>query len=82
MSAGLPVVTCDSSTKANITRVIISNLNNGLKGLVFDYSKNTTKATMFKFLSKVAGICGYVVQYGCITHCTFEYLGDFVVVSG
>lgn len=35
---------------------------------------------MFKFLSKVVGICGYVVQYGCITHCTFEYLGDFVVV--
>ncbi|KXJ80152.1 mitochondrial inner membrane protease subunit 1 [Aedes albopictus] len=37
---------------------------------------------MFKFLSKVAGICGYVVQYGCITHCTFEYLGDFVVCVG
>lgn len=37
---------------------------------------------MFKFLSKVVGICGYVVQYGCITHCTFEYLGDFVVCVG
>ncbi|XP_055638997.1 mitochondrial inner membrane protease subunit 1 [Toxorhynchites rutilus septentrionalis] len=37
---------------------------------------------MFKVLSKLAGICGYVVQYGCITHCTFEYLGDFVVCVG
>ncbi|XP_058461033.1 mitochondrial inner membrane protease subunit 1 [Malaya genurostris] len=37
---------------------------------------------MFKTLSKVAGICGYVIQYGCITHCTFEYLGDFVVCVG
>ena len=36
---------------------------------------------MYKFLSKALGICGYIVQYGCITHCTFEYLGDFVVVS-
>ncbi|XP_055586141.1 mitochondrial inner membrane protease subunit 1 [Uranotaenia lowii] len=37
---------------------------------------------MFKVLSKVVGICGYVVQYGCLTHCTFEYLGDFVVCVG
>uniref|UniRef100_A0A1Q3F9C4 Mitochondrial inner membrane protease subunit n=1 Tax=Culex tarsalis TaxID=7177 RepID=A0A1Q3F9C4_CULTA len=37
---------------------------------------------MFKFLSKAAGVFGYVVQYGCITHCTFEYLGDFVVCVG
>lgn len=35
---------------------------------------------MFKFLSKSAGLIGYVIQYGCLTHCTFEYLGDFVVV--
>ncbi|EDS28676.1 mitochondrial inner membrane protease subunit [Culex quinquefasciatus] len=37
---------------------------------------------MFKFLSKAAGVFGYVVQYGCLTHCTFEYLGDFVVCVG
>lgn len=37
---------------------------------------------MYKFLSKALGICGYIVQYGCITHCTFEYLGDFVVCVG
>ncbi|XP_049277706.1 mitochondrial inner membrane protease subunit 1 [Anopheles funestus] len=37
---------------------------------------------MFKFLSKALGVCGYIVQYGCITHCTFEYIGDFVVCVG
>lgn len=35
---------------------------------------------MLKFLSKSAGIAGYVIQYGCITHCTFEYIGDLVLV--
>ncbi|XP_049532353.1 mitochondrial inner membrane protease subunit 1 [Anopheles darlingi] len=33
-------------------------------------------------LSKALGVCGYVIQYGCITHCTFEYIGDFVVCVG
>lgn len=37
---------------------------------------------MFKFLSRAIGFTGYVIQYGCITHCTFEYLGDFVMCSG
>uniref|UniRef100_A0A182JUT0 Mitochondrial inner membrane protease subunit n=1 Tax=Anopheles christyi TaxID=43041 RepID=A0A182JUT0_9DIPT len=37
---------------------------------------------MYKFLSKALGVCGYFVQYGCITHCTFEYIGDFVVCVG
>ncbi|XP_055543963.1 mitochondrial inner membrane protease subunit 1 [Wyeomyia smithii] len=37
---------------------------------------------MLKTLSKIVGFCGYVIQYGCITHCTFEYLGDFVVCVG
>uniref|UniRef100_A0A182NRX7 Mitochondrial inner membrane protease subunit n=1 Tax=Anopheles dirus TaxID=7168 RepID=A0A182NRX7_9DIPT len=37
---------------------------------------------MFKFLSKAVGVCGYIIQYGCITHCTFEYIGDFVVCVG
>ncbi|XP_035775463.1 mitochondrial inner membrane protease subunit 1-like [Anopheles albimanus] len=35
-----------------------------------------------KILSKALGVCGYVIQYGCITHCTFEYIGDFVVCVG
>ncbi|XP_050100625.1 mitochondrial inner membrane protease subunit 1 [Anopheles aquasalis] len=37
---------------------------------------------VLKFLSKALGVCGYVIQYGCITHCTFEYIGDFVVCVG
>lgn len=24
---------------------------------------------------------GQFIKYGCVIHCTFEYLGDFVVVS-
>lgn len=37
---------------------------------------------MFRFVSKALGVCGYIIQYGCITHCTFEYIGDFVVCVG
>ncbi|XP_053698329.1 mitochondrial inner membrane protease subunit 1 [Sabethes cyaneus] len=37
---------------------------------------------MFKTLAKIAGICSYVIQYGCVTHCAFEYIGDFVVCIG
>lgn len=40
-----------------------------------------TRIRMFKQLSKLAGFAGYVVQYGCWTHVTFEYGGDFVFVS-
>lgn len=36
---------------------------------------------MLKNLSKLLGFAGYVVQYGCWTHVTFEYAGDFVFVS-
>lgn len=36
---------------------------------------------MRPILSKLLGAVGYVIQYGCIVHCTFEYVGDFVVVS-
>lgn len=36
---------------------------------------------MFKLLSKTAGFAGYCLQYGCIAHCTFTYVGDFVIVS-
>lgn len=32
-------------------------------------------------LSKALGIGITVTQCGCIAHCTFEYLADFVVVS-
>lgn len=36
---------------------------------------------MRPLFSKILGTVGYVIQYGCIAHCTFEYVGDFVVVS-
>ncbi|KAM9461154.1 mitochondrial inner membrane protease subunit 1 isoform 1-T2 [Clarias gariepinus] len=35
-----------------------------------------------RLFSKVLGFFGYAVQYGCIAHCTFEYIGEFVVCSG
>lgn len=31
-------------------------------------------------LGKTLGFVGYAVQYGCIAHCTFEYIGEVVVV--
>lgn len=34
-----------------------------------------------KFIGKTCGFLGYALQYACITHCAFEYLGDFVMVS-
>lgn len=42
---------------------------------------NLSGSNMFKYLSKAAGLVGYIIQYGCLTHCTFEYIGDFVIVS-
>lgn len=34
-----------------------------------------------KFFGKTCGFMGYVIQTACITHCTFEYVGDFVMVN-
>ncbi|XP_059211986.1 mitochondrial inner membrane protease subunit 1 [Centropristis striata] len=33
-------------------------------------------------LGKTLGFVGYTVQYGCIAHCAFEYIGEVVVCSG
>ncbi|XP_069030743.1 mitochondrial inner membrane protease subunit 1 isoform X2 [Embiotoca jacksoni] len=33
-------------------------------------------------LGKTLGFVGYTIQYGCITHCAFEYIGEFVVCCG
>ncbi|XP_029901576.1 mitochondrial inner membrane protease subunit 1 [Myripristis murdjan] len=33
-------------------------------------------------LGKTLGFVGYTIQYGCIAHCAFEYIGEFVVCSG
>ncbi|KAI5630756.1 peptidase s24-like domain-containing protein [Phthorimaea operculella] len=35
-----------------------------------------------KIIGKTCGFVGYVVQYACVTHCAFEYVGDFVMCSG
>ncbi|XP_051885342.1 mitochondrial inner membrane protease subunit 1 isoform X4 [Pristis pectinata] len=35
-----------------------------------------------RFFGKVLGFTGFTIQYGCIAHCTFEYLGEIVVCSG
>ncbi|XP_072321833.1 mitochondrial inner membrane protease subunit 1 isoform X1 [Eucyclogobius newberryi] len=38
---------------------------------------------MFRgLLGKTLGFVGYTIQYGCIAHCAFEYIGEFVVCSG
>ncbi|XP_066246623.1 mitochondrial inner membrane protease subunit 1 [Euwallacea similis] len=37
---------------------------------------------MKQIIFKLLGTLGYVVQYGCVIHCTFEYLGDLVLCSG
>ncbi|KAL1505616.1 hypothetical protein ABEB36_005140 [Hypothenemus hampei] len=37
---------------------------------------------MRKLLFRFIGTLGYFFQYGCVLHCTFEYLGDFVLCSG
>ncbi|XP_063800524.1 mitochondrial inner membrane protease subunit 1 [Pseudophryne corroboree] len=31
---------------------------------------------------KTLGFLGYAIQYGCIAHCTFEYVGEIVICSG
>jgi hypothetical protein len=33
------------------------------------------------YATKVVGVLAYMVQYGCITHCVLEYIGDFVIVN-
>ncbi|KDR13846.1 mitochondrial inner membrane protease subunit 1 [Zootermopsis nevadensis] len=34
------------------------------------------------YATKLAGVLAYMVQYGCITHCVLEYVGDFVICTG
>ncbi len=37
---------------------------------------------MFRgFVGKTISFFGYTVQYGCVAHCAFEYIGEFVSVS-
>ncbi|KAK9869961.1 hypothetical protein WA026_006059 [Henosepilachna vigintioctopunctata] len=37
---------------------------------------------MRQFLKKVASSAGFVIQYGCVVHCVFRYIGDLVLCSG
>ncbi|KAJ8927195.1 hypothetical protein NQ314_020471 [Rhamnusium bicolor] len=37
---------------------------------------------MKKFILNTIGSVGYIIKYGCLVHCTFEYLVDFVLCSG
>ena len=34
-----------------------------------------------RVLAKCGGVAIVLVQYGCIAHCTLEFVGDFVLVS-
>lgn len=38
--------------------------------------------TTMKVLKRLGTLMRYTVAYAAITHCTFEYIGDFVLVSG
>ncbi|GBP43699.1 Mitochondrial inner membrane protease subunit 1 [Eumeta japonica] len=40
------------------------------------------KMTVSKGIGGLVSFAGYVLQYACITHCAFEYIGDFVMCSG
>ncbi|XP_012682421.1 mitochondrial inner membrane protease subunit 1 [Clupea harengus] len=33
-------------------------------------------------LGKTVGFVGYTIQYGCIAHCAFEYIGELVSCTG
>ncbi|XP_077317000.1 mitochondrial inner membrane protease subunit 1 [Lithobates pipiens] len=35
-----------------------------------------------RVVGKTLGLLGYAIQYGCIAHCTFEYIGEVVICSG
>ncbi|KAE8606804.1 hypothetical protein XENTR_v10010873 [Xenopus tropicalis] len=35
-----------------------------------------------RIVGKTLGLLGYTIQYGCIAHCAFEYIGEVVICSG
>ncbi|KAG7270926.1 hypothetical protein CRUP_025677 [Coryphaenoides rupestris] len=51
----------------------------------FTMSNNLPMANIFveemfrRVLGRTLGLLGYTVQYGCIAHCAFEYIGELVV---
>lgn len=44
------------------------------------YVCSVTQVMFRNVLGKTLGFVGYTVQYGCIAHCAFEYIGEFVIV--
>ncbi|XP_063602761.1 mitochondrial inner membrane protease subunit 1-like [Penaeus indicus] len=40
------------------------------------------RSGIYRLLGRCLGVAGYMVQYGCIAHCTLEFVGDFVVCKG
>ncbi|KAH8396381.1 hypothetical protein KR222_009531 [Zaprionus bogoriensis] len=36
----------------------------------------------YTLLSRLRSLARYTIAYACITHCTFEYVGDFVLCKG
>ncbi|XP_072528070.1 mitochondrial inner membrane protease subunit 1 isoform X1 [Salminus brasiliensis] len=37
---------------------------------------------LHRVLGRALGFVGFTVQYGCIAHCAFEYIGEFVMDTG
>ncbi|XP_037401293.1 mitochondrial inner membrane protease subunit 1 isoform X2 [Pygocentrus nattereri] len=37
---------------------------------------------LYSVLGKTLGFVGFTIQYGCLAHCAFEYIGEFVMCSG
>ncbi|KAF5301443.1 hypothetical protein FQA39_LY02172 [Lamprigera yunnana] len=37
---------------------------------------------MKPFSAKICTTLGYIIQYGCVAHCLFNYIGDVVVCAG
>ncbi|XP_077178073.1 mitochondrial inner membrane protease subunit 1 isoform X2 [Paroedura picta] len=50
--------------------------------LIMDKLHNQNTAMLRDVMGKTFRLLGYTIQYGCIAHCAFEYLGGIVVCSG
>lgn len=65
----------------NIIKMIPVHLQR-ISRLFFFVPSSATHCGMFRSaLGKTVGFVGYTIQYGCIAHCAFEYIGELVSVS-
>ncbi|XP_061466534.1 mitochondrial inner membrane protease subunit 1 isoform X1 [Rhineura floridana] len=53
-----------------------------LYSVLDDQLCNCKTAMLQDTLGKTFRLIGYTIQYGCMAHCAFEYLGGIVVCSG